>query len=297
MAHASVLLQEVMDGLRLNGGIILDATVNGGGMSEGILERDENARVIAIDADESALLRAKECLARFGDRISFTHANFRELDRVLTERGVTGIDGAIFDLGLSSNQLDASGRGFSFQRDEQLLMTFAAEPKEGEVTAREAVNTWSEETLTTVIKAYGEEPRARSIARAIVAARERRPITTSQELGNIIAAAVPRRGPGRAGRIHPATKTFQALRIAVNDELRALDEALQKVWQALKPGGRLLIISFHSLEDRPVKRFFRALSDNGEATLLTKKPIIPSTEEQTENPRSRSAKLRIIEKK
>lgn len=291
MAHVSVLLQEVIEGLNLHGGVILDATVNGGGMSEAILERDRDAHVVATDADEGALFRAGERLKRFGDRISFNHANFRELDRVLAERGVNGIDGAIFDLGLSSNQLEESGRGFSFQKDEPLLMTFAASPKKGELTAKEAVNVWSEETLTTVIKSYGEEPRARTIARAILAARERRSIETSAELAEIIAEAIPRRG-----RIHPATKTFQALRIAVNDELRALDEALTKVWAALKPHGRLLVISFHSLEDRPVKRFFRALADEGQGTLITKKPIAPTEQEAKDNPRSRSAKLRIIEK-
>lgn len=291
MAHRSVLLQEVIEGLNLHGGVILDATVNGGGMSEAILERDKDARVVATDADESALSRAGERLKRFGDRISFNHANFRELDRVLAERGVNGIDGAIFDLGLSSNQLEESGRGFSFQKDEPLLMTFGASPREGELTAREAVNVWSEDTLTTVIRSYGEEPRARAIARAILTARERHSIETSAELAEIIAGAIPRRG-----RIHPATKTFQALRIAVNDELRALDEALTKVWAALKPQGRLLVISFHSLEDRSVKRFFRTLTDEGAGTLITKKPIAPSAEESKDNPRSRSAKLRIIEK-
>jgi len=291
MVHKSVLLQEVVEGLNLHGGVILDATVNGGGMSEAILATDQNVQVVATDADEGALARAKERLKEYEGRITFHHVNFRELDRVLAERDVQGIDGAIFDLGLSSNQLEESGRGFSFQRDEPLLMTFGASPKEGEVTAKEAVNEWSEETLVTVIKAYGEEPRAWHIVQAILAARAKRRIETSAELAEVIASAIPRRG-----KTHPATKTFQALRIAVNDELRALDEALLKAWAALKPKGRLLVISFHSLEDRPVKHFFRKLSDEGQGTLLTKKPIVPSEEEQKENPRSRSAKLRIIEK-
>ncbi|MCE9644150.1 16S rRNA (cytosine(1402)-N(4))-methyltransferase RsmH [Candidatus Parcubacteria bacterium] len=291
MAHVSVLLQEVVEGLNLHGGVVLDATVNGGGMSEAILAADKNVEVVATDADEGALVRASERLKEYEGRITFHHVNFRELDRVLAERDVQGIDGAIFDLGLSSNQLEESGRGFSFQRDEPLLMTFGASPKEGEVTAKEAVNEWSEETLVTVIKAYGEEPRARHIARAIIAARAKRRIETSAELAEVIASAIPRRG-----KTHPATKTFQALRIAVNDELRALDEALEKAWAALKPKGRLLVISFHSLEDRPVKHFFRKLSDEGQGTLLTKKPIVPSEQELKENPRSRSAKLRIIEK-
>ncbi|HYF10637.1 MAG TPA: 16S rRNA (cytosine(1402)-N(4))-methyltransferase RsmH [Candidatus Paceibacterota bacterium] len=291
MSHVSVLLQEVVEGLSLHGGVVLDATVNGGGMSEAILAADPTVRVVATDADESALLRAEERLKRFGDRISFHHVNFRELDRVLAERDVPGIDGAIFDLGLSSHQLDQSGRGFSFRFEEPLLMTFAARPAKDAVTAREAVNEWSAETLETVIRAYGEEPKARRIAEAIVRAREKRAIETSAELAEIIERAVPRRG-----KIHPATKAFQALRIAVNDELRALDEALEKAWKALKPGGRLLVISFHSLEDRPVKRFFRAKADEGLGRLLTKKPIVPSEAEAKENPRSRSAKLRIIEK-
>lgn len=296
MAHQSVLLQEVVDGLSsklgVMGGLVLDATVNGGGMSEAILSGFPQVRVLAMDADEEALSRARMRLQSFGDRVVFARANFRDLDKVLREKGIQTLSGAIFDLGLSSDQLENSGRGFSFKHQEPLLMTFAVTPEKGEPTAREAVNNWSAETLETVIRAYGEEKRARKIAQAILKAREWKPIETSEQLRQIIEEVLPVRGRG----IHPATKVFQALRIAVNDELRALEEALSKIWVALLPESRLLVISFHSLEDRIVKRFMKGKALSGEGVLLNKKPLIPSSLEIERNPRSRSAKLRIIEK-
>jgi 16S rRNA (cytosine1402-N4)-methyltransferase len=195
---------------------------------------------------------------------------------------------------LSSNQIEESGRGFSFKTDEPLLMTMKKDPQSTEVTANEIVNTWAEDSLADIIYGYGEDRFARRIAKAIVTAREIQPIQTAQELADIIANAVPKFG---FKKINPATKTFQAIRIAVNDELGAIKEALPKAFTRLNPaGGRISIISFHSLEDRIVKRFFKEKAEAGEGRLIVKKPIIPSPQEIAENPRSRSAKLRIIEK-
>jgi 16S rRNA (cytosine1402-N4)-methyltransferase len=211
----------------------------------------------------------------------------------LDQAGVAGVDGIIFDLGLSSNQIEESGRGFSFKTDEPLLMTMKKDPQSSDITAYEIVNSWSEESLADIIYGYGEDRFARRIAKAIVMAREIQSIETAGQLSDIIASVVPKFG---FKKINPATKTFQAIRIAVNDELGAIKEALPKAFSRLNTGGRISIISFHSLEDRIVKRFFKEKSEAGEGRLINKKPITPSPQEIAENPRSRSAKLRIIEK-
>jgi 16S rRNA (cytosine1402-N4)-methyltransferase len=226
--------------------------------------------------------------------VSLVNKNFRQLDEALGELGVKWIDAALFDLGLSSDQLETSGRGFSFQDDEPLAMSFGDPSVPGRLTAKEIVNHWREESLADVIYGYGEETFARRIAKAIVAARRHAPLETTSQLVEVIRGAVP--GWYTHRRLNPATKTFQALRIATNDELGALREALPKVWESLAPGGRLAIISFHSLEARILKEQFRLWVASGAGKLIAKKPILPSREEAVANPRSRSAQLRLIQK-
>lgn len=291
--HRTVLLNETIQGLNLLGEdqIVLDGTFGGGGHSEKICSSYPGIKVIALDQDKGAWDRAKSKFKHLKCDISFVNENFRNIGRVVRPEE---LDGVIFDLGLSSDQLDNSGRGFTFRKEEPLLMTMKEHPKEEDLTAEEIVNTWSEENLATIIYGYGEERFSRRIAKGIVDARAKKPIKTTTDLVSIIEKSVP--APYRRGRIHFATKTFQALRIAVNDELGALTDGLKEGWKALKPGGRMAVISFHSLEDRVVKRFFKAIVENKEGTLANKKPIIASDEEVKENPRSRSAKLRIIEK-
>jgi len=291
MAHESVLLHESIDGLGVRpGDIFLDATINGGGHSAEVCRRLRGeVTIIGIDLDSDALCRARERITAEGCSVSLHRENFRNLDKVLKREGVGQVNAILFDLGFSSDQIEASDRGFSFRNNEPLLMTFSKSP-EG-FTARDIVNDWNGEHIEAIIRHYGEERRAGKITRAILSARKERAIETSGELCEIIERVCKRRG-----KIHPATKTFQALRMAVNDELDALKDGLTKGFDALLPGGRLAVISFHSLEDRIVKRFFKALASQKKATILTKKPIIPSAEEQTRNPRSRSAKLRIIRK-
>ncbi len=291
--HKTVLLQETIDGLDIKTGYtIVDCTLNNGGHTIEILKRfGSNVNVIGIDADQSAIDRAEK---RIGKRENFLTAcdNFRNLDSVLASFGQDKVAGFIFDLGLSSDQLESSGRGFTFQKDEQLSMTFGLAG--GEVNAKQIVNDWGEDTIATILSGYGEESFAPKIAKAIVHARKQKMIETTFELVVIIKSAVPIWYQKR--KTHPATKTFQALRMAVNDEVSALEEALEKSFKHLKADGRIAIISFHSIEDRIVKKFFREKAKSGEGKLITKKPIVSTREEISENPRSRSAKLRIIEK-
>jgi 16S rRNA (cytosine1402-N4)-methyltransferase len=291
--HKSVLLQESIDGLDIQAGdTVLDATLGGGGHSMEIRDRfGDSIFLIGIDAEEAAITRSRERIET--DQAIFIQENFRNLDKVITRLGVPSIDRMIFDIGLSSFQFQ-SGRGFSFQGNDPLLMTFKDNPSKDELTAIEIVNEWDEENLVAIIENYGEERFAKRISRAIVEARKENPIRTTHDLVEVIQSAVPRNY--ERGRIHPATRTFQALRITVNDELGALREGILKGFDLLSHGGRMSVISFHSLEDRIVKHFFRKFADQGLGTLITKKPIIPTPEEIEENPRSRSAKLRIIEK-
>ncbi len=297
MVHTTVLLHESIDGLNLTGkeAVVVDATINGGGHSEEIAKRyGDKVTIIGIDMDADALERAKARLDAVGAKYQLAQSNFRNLDTVLRNRSVDAIDGILFDLGLSSNQFEDSGRGFTFQKDEPLLMTFKKNPEGIEITAGQIVNEWQEENIADVIFGYGEERYARRIAKKIVEARATAPIKTTFQLVEIIRSAVP--GFYQHGKTHFATKTFQALRITANDEVQALREGLLKGFGHLKSGGRMSVISFHSIEDRIVKRFFQDMQEQDKAKIITKKPISPSQKELTENRRARSAKLRILER-
>jgi 16S rRNA (cytosine1402-N4)-methyltransferase len=294
--HVPVLLNEVVAGLAPHsGGRYLDGTLGGGGHALAILEASApDGRLLGIDTDPAALLAAGERLAAFGDRVALIHGNFREVGRLAREHSFAQIDGLLLDLGVSSHQLDTAERGFSFATDAALDMRL--DPTNGE-TAADLVNELPEAELADLIYRYGEERGSRRIARFISEARRKRSITTTGELAELVARALG----GRHGKIHPATRTFQALRIAVNRELESLEAALPQAVELLAPGGRLAVIAFHSLEDRIVKLFFRSMSGYGgepDASLqiINKKPIEASTEEARANPRSRSAKLRIAER-
>jgi 16S rRNA (cytosine1402-N4)-methyltransferase len=293
MVHNSVLLQESLDGLDIREGeIFLDGTFNDGGHSIHVCRRlKEKVKIIGLDLDSDALARARERFSEESCQISLHQENFRNLDEVLKRESVESVNAILLDLGFSSNQLEESGRGFSFKRDEPLLMTLSKEPQ-NTLTARTIVNEWSTEQIETIVRHYGEERSARRIAQAITRAREEKPIETTLELASIIEKEIGK----RRGKTNPSTKTFQALRIAVNDELYALKEALEKGFDSLAPDGRMAVISFHSLEDRIVKRYFKKMASEKRGFLVNKKPITPGDEERANNPRSRSAKLRIIKK-
>jgi 16S rRNA (cytosine1402-N4)-methyltransferase len=291
--HVPVLLQHVIEGLNLpKGATVVDATVGGAGYTKALCDAvGPNGVVVGLDQDEGALAKAKEKLADVRCTLHLVHANFRDVDEALTTLGISEVDGIAFDLGLSSNQLEESGRGFSFMRDEPLLMTFREKQDAEHFTARDIVNSWKEDEIANVLIGYAEERNAKKIAKAIVEARRKNPIETTTQLVEVITEALGYKG----GPIHPATRTFQALRIAVNDELGALDEGLAKGYAVLKKGGRMAVVSFHSLEDRKVKEFFKEKEKEG-SVRITKKPIPPDFDEVRRNPRSRSAKLRILQK-
>ena len=284
-AHVSVLFQEVVDFLApRDGGRYIDGTLGAAGHAAGILDASATTgRLLGLDADPKALLVAKENLARFGERATLVHSNFQNLQTVAEQNDFVPADGIVLDLGLSSMQLADAERGFSFLTDGALDMRF--NPDE-ETTAAELVNTLTEKELADLIFEYGEERASRRIARAIVHAR---PIQTAAHLASVI-----ERSMGRRSKMHPATQTFQALRIAVNREIDVLENVLPQAVQVLKPQGRIAIISFHSLEDRIVKNFFRS---SEMLRVLTKHPVRPSDEEVRANSRSRSAKLRVAEKR
>ena len=287
MIHKSVLLEESTDILLGNGGkIYVDCTVGLGGHTRRILEKNPEAFVIGIDRDPFALDLAKENLKEFEGRYTLYHANFEDLDKVLKMENVEHVDGFLFDLGVSMLQLK-SPRGFSFQRDEPLDMRM--NPQDSK-TAYHVVNNYTQKELERILREYGEEPYAKRIAQAIVMYRSRKPIETTGELVKIILSVVPH----KHSRIHPATRTFQAIRIEVNEELKSIEQALERTIAFLKSGSRVVVISFHSLEDRIVKNFFKRNSSI--LKLLTKKPILPTIEEERQNPASRSAKLRAGEK-
>ncbi len=294
--HKTVLLHESIDALNLTSGeVVVDCTLGAGGHTEEICKRfGAHVKIIGLDMDQDAIDRSQKRLAEFNCDTTFHLSNFRDFDSILSNLGVTEVDGFLLDLGFSSYQIEDSGRGFSFKRDEPLTMTLKKQVTENDITAEMIVNHWSEESIANILYGYGNERFSRRIAHEIVVSREKMAITTTSDLVAIIERAVP--FFYRNGRIHPATKTFQALRIAVNDELGALEEFLEKGFEALKKDGRMAVISFHSLEDRIVKNFFRKKKDEGEALIITKKPIIPGEDELKENPRSRSAKLRTLQK-
>ena len=282
--HIPVLLEPAVDLLLGNGGTIyVDCTLGLGGHARRILEKNPKAFLVGIDRDPYALELAKDNLKDFEGRFSLYHANFSDLDEVLKREGLEKVDGFLFDLGVSSLQLK-SPRGFSFQRDEPLDMRMNPEDR---ISAYHVVNKYSERELERIFREYGEEPYSKRVARAIVLARAKKPIETTGELVKIITAVLPY----KRGKIHPATRIFQAIRIEVNQELKSLEIALYKTLDFLRPGGRLVVISFHSLEDRIVKNFIKS-----HLKPLTKKPITPTIEEIRENPSSRSAKLRVGEK-
>lgn len=309
--HIPVLYEATLEKLVTNKeGVYLDCTLGGGGHSEGILKTlGDGGKLISIDQDQQAIDFAKKRLEKYGSKWEVYKDNFENLDTVLYLAGYDKIDGILMDIGVSSTQLDDPERGFSFRYDTKLDMRMN---KTAKISAYEVVNEYEEGELAKIIYEYGEEKASRRIARLIVEAREEKPIETTGELVDIIKAAVPfkRGGKGKKQK-HPATQTFQAIRIEVNRELEVLKTAIDKAVECLKPGGRLGIITFHSLEDRIVKNKFRELATNcvcppelpicmcnnkAKVKLITRKPIAPTEEELKFNIRARSSKLRVIEK-
>ena len=290
-AHEPVMVPQVVDLLAPNrGGVFIDCTVGLGGHSRALLEAGAD-RIVGLDRDRSALALAATALAPFGDRVELVHADFKDLDRVLDDRGIARVAGALADLGISSMQLDEEGRGFSFRRDEPLDMRM---DQSAGSTAAEFLRDVDETKLADVIFRFGEERFSRRVARSIVEARQDAPIETTGRLAAIVRRAVPHRG---YQRIDPATRTFQALRIWVNRELDDLEAFLARAAERLLATARFAVITFHSLEDRIVKHTFRALAQHGGALgVVTKRPLVPSDEEIARNPRARSAKLRAIER-
>jgi 16S rRNA (cytosine1402-N4)-methyltransferase len=293
--HIPVMVEEVLFWLVQEGArIYLDCTVGYSGHAEKLLEATgPGSRLIGLDRDAVAITASRDRLARFGDRVRLLHGHFVDLKQHLAASGIGRVDGILFDLGVSSAQLEEPTRGFSFQGDSPLDMRM---DQSMGGTAADLINRWPEAQLADTIFQFGEERFSRRIARAIVHVRKRHPLATTKELVSVIEGAVP--ANYRHGRIHCATRTFQAFRIAVNQELDCLEPALRDAVDMLSPGGRLCVISFHSLEDRIVKHTFRALSGKNDPALLvlTKKPQVPTREESDRNPRSRSAKLRAAQR-
>ena len=304
--HKSVLLEECIENLNIRpDGIYVDGTLGLGGHSKEIVSRLSTGRLIAIDQDETAIARSRERLAPWVDRITFVHGNFRDLGRILDEAGVASADGMLFDLGVSSPQLDEAERGFSYMADAPLDMRM---DQTAAVSAYDVVNTWEEAEIRRILRDYGEERYASRIAAAIAKRREQKPVETTLELVDVIKSAMP--APALREKQHPAKRSFQAIRIAVNDELEAEREMLLTAMDRLNPGGRLCVISFHSLEDRIVKTAIREREDGCTCprdfpvcvcgfrqTMKTVcKPITAGEEELRDNPRSRSARLRVAER-
>ncbi len=307
-SHVSVLLRECIEALQIKpNGIYVDCTTGGGGHSLEIAKRlTDGGRLIAIDRDEDALRAAGKRLADFADRVTFVHSNYAMLQSVLADLGIPGVDGVLADLGVSSYQLDTAGRGFSYMQDAPLDMRM---DREQPLRAYDVVNTYSEEELRRILYDFGEEKLARNIAANIVKKRSERSIETTLELAELVKASMPK--TAREGGHHPAKRTFQAIRIEVNSELSSIPPALDAAVHALNPGGRIAVITFHSLEDRLVKQKFAALSSGCTCPrefpvcvcgkkpvvrVITKKPVTAGEDELEVNPRSRSAKLRVAEK-
>ncbi len=291
-AHVPVMLAEAMAHLRPErGGVFVDCTVGFGGHARAMLEAGAS-RVVGLDRDREALARARVALAPWSAQVDLVHSDYRAIDDVLEDRHLALVDGALADLGVSSMQLDEPGRGFSFQRDEPLDMRM---DRSGGETAADLIAKADERELADTIYAFGDERYSRRIARAIVAARREAAIDTTGRLAAVVRRAIPMRG---YQRIDPATRTFQALRIWVNGELDGLDSFLGAMARRLRVGARLVVITFHSLEDRIVKHTFRALEKSADLAMkvLTKKPVVPGEDEVAANPRARSAKLRAAER-
>lgn len=306
--HTSVLLEETIEGLNIKPeGIYVDGTLGGGGHAWEIAGRlEKGGRLIGIDQDEAAISAAGERLSVFGDKVSIVRSNYRNTKAVLSSLGITGMDGMMLDLGVSSYQLDTRERGFSYRFDTPLDMRMDMRQS---LTAKEIVNHYEEMELFRVIRDYGEEKFAKNIAKHIVMERQKKPIETTGELNEIIKASIPAKMRAEGG--HPSKRTFQAIRIECNKELEVLKESLDELIDLLNPGGRLCIITFHSLEDRIVKSAFRQAANpctcppsfpvcvcglKSRGKVITGKPILPGRKEQESNPRSKSAKLRIFEK-
>lgn len=294
--HIPVLFNETLALLQpKEGDTVLDATVGFGGHAEALCARiGSKGRLIGLDRDGRAIEASRKRLARCPGTVILEKESFRTLGEALERQGIQEVQCILFDLGMSSYQLDASGRGFSFRKDEPLLMTFDDAPSAGKLTAKDIVNEWASQDLANIFHAYGEERFARRIASALVSAREEAQIETSRQLAEIVFKNVP--AWYRAKKIHPATKVFQALRITVNDELDTLKEGLAEGFERLARGGRMAVISFHRLEDRIAKTYFATLAEEHAAKILTRKPITAAPEEVFKNPRARSAKLRGIQK-
>lgn len=308
--HTSVLLRETVDALHVRpDGIYVDGTLGGGGHSSVIAGKlSEGGRLIGIDQDAAAIEAAGKRLGEFGDRVMIIRSNYADMKTRLMETGITSVNGILLDLGVSSYQLDDAERGFTY-REEDAPLDMRMDQRQ-DYTAREVVNTCSVEELTRIIREYGEEKFAGKIARRIEEERKKGPIETTGQLTQIVKDAIPARA--RATGRHPARRTFQAIRIEVNGELRVLRESLDDMIDLLNPGGRICIITFHSLEDRIVKDAFRRAENpcicppefpvcvcgkKPKGRVITKKPVIPSEEEMEQNPRSKSAKLRVFEKR
>ena len=305
--HVSVLLNECIENLNIKpSGIYLDGTLGMGGHSYQIASRLTTGRLICIDRDETAIERAGKRLAPFADKITLVHGNFCDAAQILDSLNIPEVDGMLFDLGVSAPQLDETWRGFSYMHDAPLDMRMDSEDS---LSAYEVVNTWPEDRLNRILWDYGEERYARRITNAILAARETKPIESTLELVDIIRSAMP--PSALREKQHPAKRSFQAIRIAVNDELGAVRQGMEAAIDHLNPGGRLVVITFHSLEDRIVKNVFQdaakgctcppsfpvcVCGHKPKIKILTKKPIIATREEVEENPRSRSAKLRVAER-
>ena len=307
-SHKSVLLWECIDALNIRpNGIYLDGTLGGAGHSSQIARRlTEGGRLIGVDRDRTALAAAKERLAPYADRVTLVHSNFAEIDAILDSLGIPAVDGMLFDLGVSSPQLDDASRGFSYMADAPLDMRM---DKDDALTAGAVVNTWPQGELRRILYDYGEERYAPQIAAAICRAREKAPVETTLELVDIIRSAMP--AQALREKQHPAKRSFQAIRIAVNDELGAVSRMMQAAVGRLNPGGRLAVITFHSLEDRIVKSEMQQAARGCTCPpefpvcvcgkkplvkLVTRKPIVSGPAELEENPRARSAKLRVAEK-
>ena len=306
--HISILLSECLDSLNIRpDGVYVDATLGGAGHSLHIAQRlTEGGRLISIDRDDMALANAEKRLAEVRDRVTLVKSDFRNIDTAVASCGVEQVDGILFDLGVSSPQLDIAERGFSYMHDAKLDMRM---DQQQPLSAYEVVNEWDRNEIRRILWEYGEERYAPQIAAAIQRAREQKPIETTLELADIIREAMP--PAARREKQHPAKRSFQAIRIAVNDELGAVREAMEKAIDCLNPGGRLAVITFHSLEDRIVKAAFNQAAQGctcpkdfpvcvcgkkPKVRLTPRKPILPSDEEIEENPRARSAKLRVCEK-
>ena len=306
--HTSVLLNETIEGLKIKpDGIYVDGTLGGGGHSLEIAKRlNDNGRLIGIDQDEAAILAAGERLKDFGDKVTIVRSNYRNALSVLHDLGIEKIDGMMLDLGVSSYQLDTQERGFSYRYDAPLDMRMDLRQT---LTAKDIVNGYSETELFHIIRDYGEDRFAKNIAKHIVMARAKKPIETTGELNEIIRTAIPAKMRAEGG--HPSKRTYQAIRIECNKELEVLKESLEELIGILNPGGRLCIITFHSLEDRIVKTAFKKAENpctcppsfpvcvcgkKSQGKVITGKPVLPCEEEMESNPRSKSAKLRIFEK-